>query len=266
MLKQKVKTVRALERGLDVLMEVQRNNGTSLNELHQKLGLPKPTLLRMLVTLSKSGLVWQRIADGTYHASAVTLARPRADLTSEIAEIASPIMEELGNQVHLPSAIAVPRFDHMMIVETNSPLVQLDSAVLGPVGLKLSYIHTATGRAYLAQCDGDERDTLIERLRPANASSEEEEALRRILEDVGARGYSLRDPAHGWFDRNKQTVLRDGRRSMAVAVRLHGKPVASLNITSPTREGQGDETVLCHLDALRRTADNIGRALEQIHV
>ncbi|MFC7049311.1 IclR family transcriptional regulator domain-containing protein [Emcibacter nanhaiensis] len=265
MLKQKVKTVRALERGLDVLMEVQSSSGTSLNELHQKLGLPKPTLLRMLVTLSKSGLVWQRIADGTYHASAVSLARPKADLTSEIAEIASPFMEELGHQVHLPSAIAVPRFDHMTIVETNSPLVQLQAAMLGPVGTKLSYIHTATGRAYLAHCDGDERDTLIERLRPANAGGEEEQALRHILDEVSSRGYSLRDPAHSWFDRNKQTVLRDGRRSMAVAVRLHGKPVASLNITCPTRDGEGDEAVLCHLDLLRRTAAGIGRALERLH-
>ncbi|WP_321389494.1 IclR family transcriptional regulator [Emcibacter sp.] len=265
MLNQKVKTVRALERGLDVLMEVQSNSGTTLHELHQRLNLPKPTLLRMLVTLSKSGLVWQRIADGTYHPSAITLARRDHDLTAQIAEIASPHMEGLSRQVNLPSALAVPRFDHMMIVETNSPLVRLDSATLGPVGLKLSYIHTATGRAYLALCDADERDAIIDRIRPATATDDEEKSLRQILDDVCRRGYSLRDPAHCWFDRNKQTVLRDGRRSMAVAVRMHGKPVASLNITCPSSHDQLDEVVVPHFDVIRQTADHIGRALEDIH-
>lgn len=56
MLERKVKTVRALERGLDVLIEVQTRKAASLHELHQATGLPKATLLRMLVTLGQKGL------------------------------------------------------------------------------------------------------------------------------------------------------------------------------------------------------------------
>ena len=66
MLEQKVKSVRALERGLDVLLEIQQRRASSLHELHQALGLPKATLLRMLVTLGSKGLIWQRLADGAY--------------------------------------------------------------------------------------------------------------------------------------------------------------------------------------------------------
>ncbi|WP_292622804.1 helix-turn-helix domain-containing protein [Novosphingobium sp. 17-62-19] len=66
MLERRVKTVRALERGLDVLIEVQTRKAASLHELHQATGLPKATLLRMLVTLGQKGLVWQRLADGAY--------------------------------------------------------------------------------------------------------------------------------------------------------------------------------------------------------
>ena len=60
MLERKVKTVRSLERGLDVLLEVQARRAASLHELHLAVGLPKATLLRMLSTLARKKLVWQR--------------------------------------------------------------------------------------------------------------------------------------------------------------------------------------------------------------
>ena len=66
MIERKVKSVRSLERGIDVLLEIHRSRAASLRELHESTGLPKATLLRMLLTLSKRGLVWQRIADGAF--------------------------------------------------------------------------------------------------------------------------------------------------------------------------------------------------------
>ena len=261
-LHQQVKTVRALERGLDVLAEVQNHRGCSLHKLHCELGLPKATLLRMLVTLSKHGLIWKRIADGTYHPSVITHIDHENAFTDELAEIASPFMEQLISDVNLPSVIAVPRSDYMAIIETNSPLLADDSTILGPVGTKLSYIHTATGRAYLAHCSDRERKEIIDRIRPLNASDSDEQDLMGIIADVKSRGYSLREPAHCWFDRNKQTVLRDGRWSMAVPVSMHDNPIASLNITCPSKEAMPEKTVAHTLHKLQRTANNIGQAIE----
>jgi hypothetical protein len=147
MLEQKVKSVRALERGLDVLLEIQSRRAVSLHELHQSLKLPKATLLRMLVTLASKGLVWQRLADGAYLPHVDAIALNRFDMAERIAEIASPHMDTLSYMVAWPSVLAVPRLDHVAIIETNSPKFRLDSATLGPVGLKLSYLHTATQAA-----------------------------------------------------------------------------------------------------------------------
>ncbi|MFD2782072.1 helix-turn-helix domain-containing protein [Novosphingobium pokkalii] len=181
-----MKTVRALERGLDVLLQVQARRAASLHEMHVALGLPKATLLRMLQTLGQKGLIWQRLADGAYLPHVDARARSQALTLEHVAEVASPWLKALSTRVSWPSVLAMPRLDHMEIVETNSPLFRLDSATLGPVGVKLSYIHTATGRAYLAACREDERDAIIARLRPRHPQEGSEADLRAILAETRA--------------------------------------------------------------------------------
>lgn len=258
----KVKTVRALERGLDVLLEVQSRRAVSLHELHQALGLPKATLLRMLLTLGRKGLIWQRLADGAYLPRVGRLAGAQTTSAERIMEVAATHMKDLSARVSWPSVLALPRLDHMEIVETNSPLFRLDAATLGPLGVKLSYVHTATGRAYLAACGDAERDAIIARLRPENATEASETELRTILAQVNQRGYATRAPSHPWPDRSKQLVLHDGRRSMGVAIRVAGAPIASINITWPARRGTDESVVVRHLEALQATARAIGHALE----
>lgn len=261
MLERKVKTVRALERGLDVLLEVQARRAVSLHELHQALALPKATLLRMLLTLGRKGLVWQRLADGAYLPHLGAVARITGAPVEQIAEVASPYMKALSTKVAWPSVLAAPRLDHMEIVETNSPLFRLDSATLGPVGVKLSYIHTATGRAYLAACEESEREAIIARLRPKDAIPGAEDDLRAILAETRERGYAAREPLHPWPDRSKQLVLRDGRRSMAVPIMAGSSPVGTINLTWPAKRGTDEAVMLRHLEALQQTARAIGLAV-----
>lgn len=266
MIDRKVKSVRALERGLDVLLEVQKRRAAGLHELHLALGLPKATLLRMLVTLSGRGLIWQRLADGAYLPSVTgATARGRPDALARLAEIASPQLAKLSRRVAWPSVLAVPRLDHVEIIETNSPMARLDAAILGPVGAKLSYIHTATGRAYLAACAPAERAAIVARLKPADASPASIAALDAIIADIRARGWSTREPLHPWPDRSRADVVRDGRRSIAVAVRVGGQPVAAINITWPARRMALHEIVDRHLETLRATAALIGRMIEENH-
>ena len=59
-----VKSIRALERGLDVLQALRMGQSAGLKDLHEITGLPKATLLRILRTLIERNLVWQRMADG----------------------------------------------------------------------------------------------------------------------------------------------------------------------------------------------------------
>ncbi len=266
MIERKVKMVRALERGLQVLAEIERRQGANLHELHLALGLPKATLLRMVVTLGKHGHIWQRLADGAFLPSYFRAPYRPDTLHQRIAEVASRHLVRLSEQIAWPSVIAVPRLDHVDIVETNSPLLRLDAVTLGPVGSRLSYIHTATGRAYLAACDEGEREAIIDRLRPSENPGPGRALLDDILAETRARGYALREPFHPWPDRDWQAVRQDGRRSMAVAVMLQGKPVASLNITWLLRRTDTETVVARHLVALQRAAEAVSAELAAEYV
>lgn len=261
MIERKVKTVRALERGLQVLSEIDRRKGANLHELHLALGLPKATLLRMVVTLGKHGHIWQRLADGAFLPSARRGIQSPDMAAEAVAEVASEHLARLSEQVAWPSALAVPRAEHMEIVETNSPLLRLDAITLGPVGSRLSYLHTATGRAYLASSSESERAVILRRLRPVEADAAGERLLDDILGAIRERGYALREPFHPWPDRNWQAVRQDGRRSMAVPVAVEGRPVASLNITWLQRRSETATVVQRHLGALQRAAEAIAADL-----
>lgn len=250
-----VKSVRALERGLDVLLAVRGAGGLGLNALHQRLGLPKATLLRLLQTLASRALVWRRLADGVWMPGAAGAGF--ADPACRLAEIASPLLVELSSQVVWPSVIAIPRFDHMEIIETNGQVTAFAFAALGPVGAKLSYLHTATGRAYLAACSDGERDAIIGRLAPPGAGPEGRRLLDEIIAQTRQRGWSTRLPHHPWADRNRQMVLRDGKNSIAIAVRGQGEPIAALNVTWPTRRAAAQEVADRHLPSLQAIAARI---------
>lgn len=94
-----VKSIHALERGLDLLQAVraavaQGVGGIGLNALHQQSGLSKATLLRLLQTLSGRSLVWRRLADGMWlpgWAGAGNL-----EPAIHLAEIASSLLVELS--------------------------------------------------------------------------------------------------------------------------------------------------------------------------
>jgi IclR family mhp operon transcriptional activator len=184
-------------------------------------------------------------------------------MMERLAEVASPHMARLSRRVAWPSVLAVPRLDHDEIIETNSSMTRFDSAHLGPVGAKLSYLHTATGRAYLAACDPIERAAIIDRLRPPDASAASIAALDAIIAEIRARGWSARDPLHSWPDRSRADVVRDGRRSIAVAISVARQPVAAINITWPARRMAVQDIVQRHLGTLQATAALIGRTLEE---
>ena len=72
----------------------------------------------------------------------------------------------------------------------------------------------------------------------------------------------MREPHHPWQDRNKQTVLRDGKTSIGVAVTTNGHAVAAINVTWPSRRVRVEDVVSRHLETLQNIADRIGQALE----
>ena len=256
-----VKSIRALERGLDVLQALQ-TGPAGLKTLHEITGLPKATLLRILRTLTERNLIWRRMADGAYLPSSRAPARQTGpDDASALVEVASPVMARLCERVNWPSVLAVRRGRQMEVIETNRPRSYVPHLPLGPVGARIPMLLTSTGRCYLAFCGQEEREEILAALResddPNDAPARDPAFVARLVTQTQAQGYALRDPAMVVGPRGGLDMADDGRNSVSVPVIAAGRVIATLNLTWTRRAASAAQIVADHLPDLRTAAAEV---------
>jgi len=227
------KTIKGLERGLFVLQALQMQPDSALHDLYLLTRISKPSLLRILLTPERAGVVTRRLADGRYRIGS-GLVRPasRHRQRDRLAEAAAPVMDRLCRRVSWPSDLMVPAGDHMEIAETNrtrSPFLLQQERV----GLAVNWLMSAVGRAYLAFCPGRERQRIVELLRasskPEDRLAREPDRLNAILAEIRARRYGTRDPAHpgGYYGGPPHA---DGLLAIAVPLRDGGRVLGAINM------------------------------------
>lgn len=257
----KVKPIHALARGLVVLQTLQKMHAASLHDLHLATGLPKSTLTRILYTLHLQGLVWQRMADGAYLASHGLQQRAQIDDAAWLVEIASPVLQRLCQQTSWPSVLSVPRLDYMEVIETNSSHAYFDLIRRRPIGYRLNYLRSASGRTYLAFCSDQEREAVLRRLReagvPGNEKAHDEAFVRELVASGRRNGYGLRVPDFGGHYAKTRKDADDGRHSMAMPIRLDGQVLACMNLTWRVRVASVAKMVESHLGQLRAAVQEV---------
>jgi len=259
----KVKSVRALERGLQVLERVREAESASLNDLHLHTGLSRATLLRALKTLELDGWI-QAAHDGAAYrlgpkmfGSTTFSSRHRT-----LADLAVPVLQELGKKVTWPSDVAICRGGCMVILESSrrhSPFVINRNAV----GRRPSMLKSAMGRAYLAFCPAEERERLLERLRrstnPDDKSAGVTSLVQQILRDTRERGYGVREPGY-WAAADD---YGGDVSSIAVPVVVGVQVAASISLLWVAGTSSVEDFARAHLGALREAAAMLARSIEE---
>jgi IclR family mhp operon transcriptional activator len=250
----KVKTINALSRGLDVIRALQAMRAASLHDLHQTTGLSKSTLTRIVHTLHRHGMVWQRMADGAYLPSHALQQREQLDDADWLVEIASPVLESLCQKVSWPSVLTIPRLDYVEVLETNQPRSYFDNIPLGPIGFRANMLRSASGRAYLAFCPDQEREAVLHRLRGKNQPGDERAHdahwVKQVVGVTRARGYSTRDADFGGHYCKTRHEFDDGRNSIAMPIRVDGHVLGCINLTWKSKLMTVSAAVDRHLGAL----------------
>jgi IclR family mhp operon transcriptional activator len=249
-----------LERGLQVLKALHESPIASLHEVHVATRISKPSLLRILNTLEQAGLVSQRLADGHYRLSGSLgrMSRKR-DRYDRVAEAAAPVLHRLCQKVKWPSDLVVPAGDFMERRETSRPYSPFIN-YRENLNLKIYWLLTGVGRAYLAFCPDDERERILERLRktgrPQDRLAHDPKRLEKILAETRARGYGTRDPSFvgGAYG---MPPYDDGLAGIVVPLqdgpRVHG----SINILWIKTAFTVEEFAARHLEDLRAAAVEI---------
>ncbi|MFD1792427.1 helix-turn-helix domain-containing protein [Ochrobactrum teleogrylli] len=263
-----VKSIRALARGLDVMQLVQAAGAVSLNDLHRMSRLPKASLLRILKTLMEQGVIWQRIADGSYLAS-YSLSERAGQVSREmqLIEISSPILEALSDEVRWPSVLAVPRLTHMEVLETNAPRSYFHHIPLGPVGFEINFLRSATGRAFLAYCEDARREAILDMLRRSGRRgdhiAQDAALVTRMIEETRQRGYGLRDPDFGGHFDEGRLNSDDGRDSIAVAIQVERHVPGAINLTWAKKVLPRNVAAERYAERLTDAANEIAQALKR---
>ncbi len=261
----KVKTIRSLDRGLDVLLALEDARAASLHDLHRHTGLPKATLTRILLTLEGRGLIWQRVADSMYRPAYSLKARARRiEETDRIVEAASPVLLELTRTTGLAAHLAVPRDDHMEICEARRPNAPLKES-RRRVGRRVNMPLSAMGRVYLAFSPADERDRVLERLRksegPGHDLARHRNWVKNMLEETRRQGYGARDPVdRGDADRPNRG-FRDDTTAIAVPIIIRGRVVGAINLLWRKNLASTRQIARRYLKVLSTAAARIERRL-----
>ena len=263
-----MKTINALERGLDVLRKLNERHGQSLAELHAATGIPKPSLLRIIDTLEASGFAWRAIGDGRYRRRFALILRPSiADELLAIGEIAAPFLENLRRKVIWPSDVLVFRDFRMELVETSRRQSTLGVAMY-PLGYRVEMFLSAPGRAWLAFCSDAERETVLAdaALHPPMLQRSRDllrGGLADILDETRRLGYASRDPLFGGADDKDISVIDDRLDAIAVPLMAGGRVLATMNLVWPRKYRLKEQIVREHLADLQETAASIAAAFSR---
>lgn len=187
--------VQPVLRALDILRVLNEKNPASLAFMHERTGLPKPTLVRLLQTLIAAGYVEQLSRRHGYRLTQEVLQLARGfRFDHHVVEVARPYMDAFTRIHKWPVAIATLEGARMHVhygTQGLSPF-SYDADVKRPN--RIPVLQAALGRAYLAYCPKDERDVLLRLLRQsghaADREAKDKNFIARLISEIHAKGYA----------------------------------------------------------------------------
>src|ERR1700761_2248241 len=222
--RESTRPIRALNRGLDVLTELNRLERAAINTLAAAVGLPRTTTYRILETLRLAGYVERDTHDDCYRPTIMVRALSEGfDDEALVAHIAKPLLGTLGAQLVWPVAVATPSGASMMIRETTDRESPLALEHYSP-GVKVPMLVSAAGRAFLAYCSSAEREAMLETLArsplPEDRLARNRFEVERLLSETRAQGFGM---AHRARRVSEET-------SLAVPVRAKDRILATVTV------------------------------------
>ena len=187
--------IRALNRGLDVLTELNRLERAAINTIAQAVRLPRTTTYRILETLRLAGYVERDPHDDCCRPTIMVRALSDGfDDEAMLAHLARPHLSTLCEQIVWPVAIATPSGAAMMIREATDHQSPLALEHYG-AGVRVPMLASAAGRAYLAFCTAPQREAMLELLSrsslPEDRLARNRQEVERLLNETRTQGYAI---------------------------------------------------------------------------
>ena len=249
-------SVRALERGLDIIQLLNRHNGLTVTQVGQLTDLPRPTAFRLLRTLESLGYLFRDTQDKKYRLTAqVRTLSHGYDQEEWIPKVARPIMTDLCKKILWPVALGTINGSHMLVRDTTDEISPF-AIRRHRGGFNIPLLSTASGAAFLAYCDLHKRDELI-----TFALTEDPEALsrsgtnldiyKRTLETVKTEGYAC------------MRVVEANHNALAVPIMVDGEVFATLSARFYTTAMTLQQAAEKYADDMVAAAEAMGKDISR---
>lgn len=186
-----MKPVRTVERALTILFAVAKSDEPiGLSELGRSLSLDKATVLRLLGTLDKFGLVQQNPANKRYSVGP-NIGHLVNSWRGDLRDVARPFMKALLRRTNETVCLVCPRGMERIYLDMLPGTHEL--SVIPAIGSAVPIHAGASGKVLLAYSPDEFVEEVIAAsgLRPVNEvpSVTDPAKLRRLLRDIRKQGY-----------------------------------------------------------------------------
>nr|WP_300315074.1 helix-turn-helix domain-containing protein [Halomonas sp.] len=131
-----------------VLKAIDEHQALGLEELYLLLGLPKPTLKRLLDDLEEMGWLYRRLGDKRY--VSLTNIHGPGDSHHHLAKEAHPFLDQLFESTGLASDLVIATASGPSILESNFSRLGIRTGRDRLIGARPCPLHAASGRALCA--------------------------------------------------------------------------------------------------------------------
>ncbi|MEO3385325.1 helix-turn-helix domain-containing protein [Mesorhizobium sp. CAU 1741] len=249
--------VRSLQRGLEVLQAINRNNGLKAADVAKMVGIPRPTAYRLLETLEGLGLVVRGPSEDAWRPTLQTKSLSSGFRDEDwVAQVAVPQMMRLGRKILWPLDLVTFR-DYRMAIRESTHNISPFSVDHGMVGRELPVLETAGGRAHLAFVPERERQQILaglrEKLGADAVNFHEDGPLDYILERTRDLGVGFRIKGF-----NARTM------SISAPIFVGDRPTACLTMIWIGTALKFEEALRLHKEALISAATSISSELARL--
>lgn len=249
-------TIRTLTRGLNVLRILNETGGAPCQAIATELGLSRPTVYRILVTLVDCGLV-SADDDKVYRPTLETHALGNG-LTDKAWAVWSAIPEMIKLQKNVQWTCEIATFEDYAMVRRDS------THLVNPFRIDIrefddrqrSMLTSALGRAYLAFCPKREAELILAHLERCGDHIDPQASVgprtRAALQLVREQGYAL-----------EQRIAYPYATSIAAPIRYGERVLACINIAWIARAIELEKALESFLPELKRAQAAIESSLER---
>lgn len=154
--------IRAISRGLAVLAAINRDGPISMMGIARAAEVPYPTACRIVQTLQHEGLIEKEPARKRYRVtSLVKTLSTGFQNEDQLVAAGRDHIEALCKDVGWPISLVTRVGTRMMVRDSTHKMTSLTFSHYYP-GYTLPIAECATGKVYLAFCDEEERNAIVE--------------------------------------------------------------------------------------------------------